>query len=177
MTKKELKKHIKWMRLTKIYGDLFSSCATRKVGAIITTKDNRILSTGYNGTSRGMKNCNEGGCLRCNDKDVKTGEKLEHCFCIHAEKNAIINAGYCGVSLKHSTLYVPLNCCITCAVEVANSGIDTIFFEEIYPSSLQETVKLFSIVGIDYYQLDTKEEKLYFYSPYEYLKTLCELKN
>ena len=175
MTKKELRKHIKWMKLTKIYGDLFSSCAKRKVGAIVISKDNRILATGYNGTPRGYLNCVDGGCERCNNGDIKTGEKLEQCFCIHAEKNAIINAAYNGVSIKNSILYVPLNCCITCAVEVANSGINTIFFEGIYPSSLQSTVKLFATLGIKYYQLDAKAEKVYLYTPYEYLKTQIEL--
>jgi hypothetical protein len=37
----------------------------RRVGALLV-RSNRIVSTGYNGTPRGMRNCNEGGCARCN---------------------------------------------------------------------------------------------------------------
>ena len=42
-----------------------SNCMKRSVGALLT-KNNRIIATGYNGTPRGLKNCHEGGCLRCN---------------------------------------------------------------------------------------------------------------
>ena len=56
-----------------------SSCSSRKVGAIIV-RDNMIISTGYNGTPRGIKNCDEGGCLRCEGKrlgTINSGEKLD----------------------------------------------------------------------------------------------------
>ena len=58
-----------------------SNCLKRNVGAIIV-KDNKILSTGYNGTPSGMMNCLDGGCKRC-----LSGESgnLDQCFCIHAE--------------------------------------------------------------------------------------------
>ncbi|MBR2906245.1 MAG: cytidine deaminase, partial [Lentisphaeria bacterium] len=41
-----------------------SNCSRRHVAAVIV-KDKRIISTGYNGTPRGIRNCNEGGCPRC----------------------------------------------------------------------------------------------------------------
>jgi dCMP deaminase len=44
---------------------LRSNCMKRRVGAILV-RSKRILSTGYNGTPRGVKNCNDGGCKRCN---------------------------------------------------------------------------------------------------------------
>ena len=50
-----------------------SNCCRRHVGAVIV-KDNRIISTGYNGTPRGIKNCFDGGCPRCNS-NATTGEK------------------------------------------------------------------------------------------------------
>jgi deoxycytidylate deaminase len=37
----------------------------RRVGALLV-RSKRILSTGYNGTPRGTRNCNQGGCRRCN---------------------------------------------------------------------------------------------------------------
>lgn len=65
-------------------------------------------STGYNGTPRGMRNCNEGGCARCNSTSVsassgsssngvatpiKSGVALDECLCLHAEENALLEAG------------------------------------------------------------------------------------
>ena len=54
-----------FMRLTELAASR-SNCMKRGNGAIIT-KDNRIISTGYNGTAFGLVNCNEGGCQRCNE--------------------------------------------------------------------------------------------------------------
>jgi dCMP deaminase len=65
---------------------------------------------GYNGTPRGMRNCNEGGCARCNSTSVsslaangsagsgvatpvKSGVALDECLCLHAEENALLEAG------------------------------------------------------------------------------------
>src|SRR5205814_5773759 len=59
-----------------------SSCIKRKVGALIVL-DNRIVSTGYNGTPRGTPNCDSGGCARCNDFSIPSGTKLDSCWCSH----------------------------------------------------------------------------------------------
>ena len=48
-----------------------SNCSRRQVAAVIV-KDTRIISTGYNGTPRGIKNCDEGGCPRCSDQTIKS---------------------------------------------------------------------------------------------------------
>ena len=70
---------------------LRSNCMKRRVGAILV-RNNRIVSTGYNGTPRGLRNCNEGGCERCNGK-ARSGEALDECLCLHAEENALLEAG------------------------------------------------------------------------------------
>lgn len=38
-----------------------SNCMKRLVGCVLV-REKRVISTGYNGTPRGMTNCNEGGC-------------------------------------------------------------------------------------------------------------------
>jgi dCMP deaminase len=40
---------------------LRSNCMKRRVGCVVV-RGKRVISTGYNGTPRGMTNCNEGGC-------------------------------------------------------------------------------------------------------------------
>ncbi|MCY3757282.1 MAG: cytidine deaminase, partial [Acidobacteria bacterium] len=51
------------MRIAQV-ASMRSNCIKRKVGAVVVI-DRRIVSTGYNGTPRGTRNCNEGGCPRC----------------------------------------------------------------------------------------------------------------
>jgi Deoxycytidylate deaminase len=80
-----------------------SNCIKRKVAAIIV-RDKRVVSTGYNGTPRGTRNCNEGGCPRCNGMAV-SGTNLDECLCSHGEENAIVQASYHGVSLKDGVIY------------------------------------------------------------------------
>lgn len=41
-----------------------SNCMKRRVGCVLV-REKRVISTGYNGTPRNLKNCNEGGCKRC----------------------------------------------------------------------------------------------------------------
>ena len=68
-----------------------SNCMKRRVGCVVV-REQRVISTGYNGTPRGLVNCNEGGCKRCNDGCV-SGVGFETCLCLHAEENALLEAG------------------------------------------------------------------------------------
>ncbi len=108
-----------------------SNCMKRKVAAIIV-KDRRIISTGYNGTPKGAKNCNEGGCPRCNNM-AKSGTALEECLCCHGEENAITQAAYHGTSLKGSTLYTTFAPCLLCTKMIINSGISEVVYNQDYP--------------------------------------------
>lgn len=68
-----------------------ANCMKRRVGCILV-RDFQILATGYNGTPRGLRNCHEGGCERCN-QGLGRGEALHLCLCLHAEENALLEAG------------------------------------------------------------------------------------
>ena len=105
---------------------LRSNCIKRKVAAVIV-KDRRVISTGYNGTPRGVKNCNEGGCPRCNLYDSQ-GTRLAECFCSHAEENAITQAAYHGVSLRDATLYSTFSPCLICTKMIINTGIKKVVY-------------------------------------------------
>lgn len=120
---------------------LRSNCIKRKVAAVIV-KDRRIISTGYNGTPRGIKNCNEGGCPRCNTFG-ESGANLDACLCSHAEENAIVQSAYHGVQINGSTLYTTFSPCLQCTKMIINSGIREVVFHANYPMS-EVALKLLS---------------------------------
>jgi len=127
-----------------------SNCMKRKVAAVIVL-DKRIISTGYNGTPRGTKNCNEGGCPRCNGMAV-SGTSLDECLCSHGEENAIVQASYHGVSLKDATIYSTFAPCLMCAKMIINSGIREVVFNLDYPLN-DSAFRLFKEAGIAVRQL------------------------
>lgn len=108
-----------------------SNCVKRKVAAVVV-KDRRIISTGYNGTPRGVKNCNEGGCPRCNSFG-KSGVGLDECLCSHGEENAIVQAAYHGIPLRGATLYTTMSPCLFCTKLIINSGISEVVYNSQYP--------------------------------------------
>lgn len=122
-----------------------SNCMKRHVAAVIV-KDKRIISTGYNGTPRGLKNCNDGGCPRCNEF-AEGGTRLDECLCSHGEENAIVQASYHGISIKDSAIYTTFAPCLMCTKMIINAGINEVVYNIDYP--LNDTaVNLFKEVGI-----------------------------
>lgn len=115
-----------------------SNCLSRPKGAILV-KNKQIISTGYNGTPRNVKNCNEGGCKRCLDRKegkINSGEDLDKCACNHAEENAIVQAAFHGVSTEGATMYTTHTPCTTCAKMIINAGIARVVSREDYPDEL-----------------------------------------
>ena len=81
-----------------------STCLRRRYGAVIVSKDGRIVSTGYNGAPRCRANCNDlGVCLRQKLK-IRPGTHYELCRAVHAEANAIINGN--PLDIVGGTLYL-----------------------------------------------------------------------
>ncbi len=119
-----------FMNIAKVVASR-SNCIKRKVAAIIV-KDKRVISTGYNGTPRGARNCNEGGCPRCNSM-APSGTALDECLCCHGEENAITQAAYHGTSLKGATLYTTFAPCLLCTKMIINSGIVEVVYNKDYP--------------------------------------------
>ncbi|HXR98060.1 MAG TPA: deaminase [Terriglobales bacterium] len=119
-----------FMRIAKIVA-LRSNCVKRKVASLIV-RDRRIISTGYNGTPRGVRNCNQGGCERCNSM-AASGTRLDECVCSHGEENAIVQAAYHGIAIKGSTLYTTLSPCLQCTKMIINAGIIEVVFNAHYP--------------------------------------------
>ena len=94
-----------------------STCPRASVGAVIV-RDNRILSTGYNGALSGKPHCTEVGCLMVNGHCERT---------IHAETNAVAQAARFGISLDGATMYLWSNTgipeCTKCSQVVETAGI------------------------------------------------------
>jgi len=99
-----------------------STCERAKVGAVIV-KDKRILTTGYNGSPRGLAHCTEVGCLMDNGHCVRT---------LHAEQNAIIQAALHGVITEGAIIYVTHQPCFNCAKTIINAGISEIVYDREY---------------------------------------------
>lgn len=129
---------------------LRSNCIKRKVAAVIV-RDHRVISTGYNGTPRGIKNCSDGGCPRCHTFG-KSGDNLEECICAHAEENAIAQAAYHGVQIKGGTLYSTYSPCLRCTKLIINSGISEVVYSKTYPME-KIPLKLLKEAGIKVRQL------------------------
>lgn len=113
-----------------------STCLRRSVGAVLV-KDRRILATGYNGTPRGLRHCEEVGCLR-EQQGIESGQRHEMCRGIHAEQNAIIQAALHGVAVDGAVLYSTHQPCVLCAKMLINAGVTEMVFSDSYPDELAE---------------------------------------
>ena len=129
-----------------------STCLRRQVGAVLV-KDNQILSTGYNGRPKGVRHCSEVGCLR-EKNNVPSGQMHELCRGLHAEQNAIIQAGLNGSSARGATLYCTHQPCSICAKMIINAEIQTVYVAEKYPDELAE--KLLAEAGVELILFNTK---------------------
>lgn len=125
-----------FMEITKLTSQR-SNCIKRKVGCIIV-KDTRILSLGYNGTPRGLPNCFDGGCDRCNRRD-SCGVNLDICVCLHAEENALLFVE--KSDLLDSTIYVTLFPCVGCTKKIIQCGVKRIVFLQSYNENMEEISK------------------------------------
>ncbi|ETI19404.1 hypothetical protein G647_09237 [Cladophialophora carrionii CBS 160.54] len=106
-----------------------SNCMKRRVGCVLVHHA-RIISTGYNGTPRGLANCNEGGCPRCNGASGG-GVALATCLCLHAEENALLEAGRERIR-DGAVLYCDTCPCLTCSVKIAQVGVKEVVYSQSY---------------------------------------------
>ncbi|KAJ5647541.1 Deoxycytidylate deaminase [Penicillium lividum] len=106
-----------------------SNCMKRRVGCVVV-RERRVISTGYNGTPRHLPNCNEGGCPRCNRGDGG-GVGLSACLCLHAEENALLEAGRERIR-EGAILYCDTCPCLTCTVKITQVGISEVVYSQSY---------------------------------------------
>ena len=97
-----------------------SPCLREHYGAVIV-KNDRVVSLGYNAPATGEPHCSD-----CKRKSTRHGSSYsEDCPAIHAEENAVINAG--REKCLEATLYLwgtrPANPCYRCERVIKNAGI------------------------------------------------------
>lgn len=127
-----------------------STCLRRHVGAVLV-KNNQILSTGYNGSPKGISHCADVGCMRLQNS-IPSGTMHELCRGVHAEQNAIIQAGLNGSSTKGAVLYCTHQPCSICARLIINAEIRTVYISDTYPDQLGE--ELFREAGVELFHYD-----------------------
>jgi len=128
-----------------------STCSRRKIGAIIVSDVGEIKSTGYNGNPRGLPHCDEMGCIR--DKlGIPSGTRLETCTAVHAEQNALIQA---GTNSRGSTLYSTIVPCPICARMILNAQVARVVYIGDY--SDLSGVELLKQAGAKITKLDKKD--------------------
>lgn len=142
-----------FMRLAGLAA-LRSNCMKRRVGCVVV-RENRVIATGYNGTPRGLRNCNEGGCGRCNGGGA-AGSNLDSCVCLHAEENALLEAGRDRVGAS-AVIYCSTAPCLTCSIKIVQCGIKEVIYEQKY-SAGHNSEKLFIDAGIKVRQFVPPDE-------------------
>jgi dCMP deaminase len=91
-----------------------SKDSTHQVGSCIVDNQNNILSLGYNGMPKGIKDT----------KDIWSDEQ-KHLYVVHSELNAILNA-HCD--LQNTILYCTLFPCNECAKAIVQAGIKKVVY-------------------------------------------------
>ncbi|KAI1211785.1 cytidine deaminase-like protein [Annulohypoxylon truncatum] len=121
------------------------NCMKRAVGCVLVDSKHHVISTGYNGTPRHLLNCGEGGCPRCNAGEG-SGTSLSTCLCLHAEENALLEAGRERIR-DGSILYCNTCPCLTCSIKIVQVGISEVVYSQGY-SMDTETAQVFRNAGI-----------------------------
>jgi len=120
-----------------------STCLRRQIGTVIVNEHKEIVATGYNGNPRGMKHCDEIGCIR-DKENIPSGVKAEMCTAVHAEQNALIQA---GKEARGATMYTLVQPCTTCAKMIVNSGIKRVVYRDSYPDTMG--LELMKSLGVE----------------------------
>lgn len=124
-----------------------------QVGACIVGEDKRIISTGYNGFPCG-----------CSDDDFpwdREGEETKYPYVVHAELNAILNAG--GRNLSGSKLYVALFPCNECAKAIIQAGIKTVvYLSDKYDGtpSVLASKRMLRAAGVELVKFEPENDKI-----------------
>lgn len=125
-----------------------ATCDRKHVGAVIV-RDKAILSTGYNGSIRGLPHCTDVGHMMDEGHCVRT---------VHAEANAICQAARNGVRIEGADIYTTASPCWSCFRLIANSSIRRIYYGEFYRD--RRSLEMAEELGMELIDLSELREAL-----------------
>jgi dCMP deaminase len=115
-----------------------SDCIRAQVGAVIVNNRRKVKGTGYNNSPVGVESClSRGYCYRIAN-NIESGTRYETCRSIHAEQNAIIQAG--EDNCTGSTMYIfgHKQVCVLCKRFILNAGIVRVLLQKDIHSEVLE---------------------------------------
>ena len=122
---------------------LRGTCDRAYVGCVLVNGENRIISTGYNGSIKGNPHCDEVG------HTMRDG----HCIAtIHAEMNALLYCAKEGIAVKGCICYVTHFPCLNCTKSLIQAGISKIYYHEAYRVD-EYAIELLDRNNIEYVQI------------------------
>jgi dCMP deaminase len=134
------------------------TCDRGRSGAIIVSRGNTILATGYVGAPPGQPHCDEVGHMMRTVVDEK-GNKSQHCVrTLHAEENAILQCAKDGIKIEGATIYCKMVPCYNCAMRIVRVGIKRVVAQKRYHAD-QMSIKLFKDAGVKLSIVDNTMEK------------------
>ena len=102
------------------------TCDRGRSGALIVSKGNTILATGYVGAPPKQPHCDEVGHMMRTVIDGQ-GNQSKHCVrTLHAEENAILQCAKDGIKIEGATIYCKMIPCYNCAMRIVRVGINRI---------------------------------------------------
>lgn len=129
-----------------------STCTRRQFGAIVVNSKREIISTGYNGVVRGAEHCADIGCIK-DRLEIQSGMGHGICPAVHAEQNALIQAGR---QAEGATIYLNGFPCKICARLIVNSGIKKLVMRGDYSDA--EGLRILNAAGIELVHIDGSGE-------------------
>lgn len=136
-----------WMEEAEHASEMSTCAAGRRVGAVFV-KNNRVLSTGFNGVP--VNYPHPLVCIR-KQEGIPSGQGLDKCACAHAEANGIANAARSGTSLEGSSLYVTTEPCVMCMGALANVGVKEIYYRDAYHHKLSKDIAGYASITMHKY--------------------------
>ena len=123
----------------------YSRCLSCQIGVVIV-HNGIIVSMGYNGPPATIPSCNKGWYKEMIGREVNicprqhmgygSGEGIDKCIAVHAERSAIVHAAKNGKCINGGTMYMTCGIpCGPCMVEIIEAGINEIVVTEIYENS------------------------------------------
>lgn len=120
MSRKSWKEY--FMEITELVASR-STCDRAWVGCILVNDDNRIVSSGYNGSISGNSHCDDVGHTMRDDHCIAT---------IHAEMNALLYCAKEGIPVKGCAAYVTHFPCLNCTKALIQAGIKHVYYKNNY---------------------------------------------